>query len=212
MNRQLITSIDWLRRGACVTAVLLLLCFMLPLTVQAASPQDPRIAAINADVAAGTDIAVIIQNAVAAGLTVQQAVEAIVAAGVDPGRVVYLAILANYPATDVITGAANAVSKMGLSETAFQAQITLIVSTARQAGATAGQVNSGLSLTGVSPNIIANANALAARNPAPVFGYTAPTPPAPPMTAGFGGPSGTPIGGSGIGAPPTKAASQTNPK
>lgn len=168
---------------------------------------------IGADVAAGVDIATIIGNAVAAGMTVTAAVEAIIGAGADPGRVTYLAILANYPATDVINGAASAVTKMGLSDAAFQAQMTLIASTARQAGASAGQINSGLSSAGVSATIIANANAQAARNPAPVFGYTAPTPPAPPLTGGLGpsGGGGPIIGGSGIGAPPTKAASQTKP-
>lgn len=213
MNKLSITGIRHLgiQRSIlpCVMAALLLLSVALPLSAQAASEQDPRLAAIAADVAAGVDVAVIIRNATAAGLPLDRAVEAIVAAGVDPGRVVYLAILAGYSASDVVNGAADAVSKMGLSDAAFQAQITLIVSTARQAGATAGQINSGLSNAGVSATIIANANAEAGRNPAPVFGYTAPTPPAPPLTGGLG--PGPIIGGSGIGAPPTKAASGTRP-
>ncbi len=208
MSKQLITSINYLRRGPCVIAILLLCFFMPPLTVQEAAAQDLRITAINADVAAGVDIATIIQNAVAAGLTVSQAVEAIVAAGVDPGRVVYIAIQANYSATDVVNGAANAVAKMGLSDTAFQAQISLIVSTALQGGASEGSIRNGLSLAGVSAPVIANAFAQAVTNPAPVFGYT--TPYIPPRPGGPGGPGGFTgfIGGSGIG---NRTGSRTRP-
>ena len=74
----------------------------------AAAVQTAIMRAIAADVAAGGDIAVIIGNAVAAGMTVAAAVEAIVAAGADPGRVTYLAITANYSAVDVVNGAADA--------------------------------------------------------------------------------------------------------
>lgn len=226
MSKLLITGIKYMRRGKhivsdaqhgiggircsilpCVMAALLLFSVMLPLTVQAASEQDPRLAAIAADAAAGVDIVTIIQNAVAAGLTVERAVEAIVTAGVDPGRVAYVSIVANYTATDVVCGDAKAVTKMGLSATEFQAQMTLIVSTALQAGATESQVNSGLTCGGVSANVIANAFAQASQSPAPVFGYTAPITPARPLTTVIGT-TGVPIGG-GSG---TKPASPTKPK
>lgn len=193
----------------CIMAALLLFSVMLPLTVQAADTQDPRLAAIAADVAAGVDSVTIIKNAVAAGLTVERAVEAVVTAGDDPGRVAYLAIVANYISADVVCGDANAVTKMGLSETAFQAQVTLIVSTSLQAGASESQINEGLTCGGVPALVIANAYAQAAQSPAPVFGYTAPTP-ARPLTAVIG-PRGVPIGGSGIGRPPTRVASPTRP-
>jgi hypothetical protein len=205
MSKQLMMGVKYLWRGTCVMAVLLLLCVMLFSSVQTANAQDARITALNADVAAGTDIAVIIQNAVAAGLTVSQAVEAIVKAGVDPGRVTYAAITANFSPADVVRGAADAVETQGLSDSAFQAQITLIDSVARQAGASESQINSGLSSAGVPAGVIANANSQAIQSPAPVFGYT--TPYTPPPTGGIGGTGGTGfIGGSGIGAPENQAS------
>ena len=207
MSKLLITGIEYLRQGkhilsdvehgiggircstlSCVMAALLLLSVMSPLTVQAADEQDLRLVAIAANLAAGDDIVTIIQNAVAAGLTVERAVEALVTAGADLGRVVYEAIAANFPASEVVQGAANAVQRMGLSDAAFLTQMATIVSAARQAGASEASVNSGLSNAGVSPTVIASANALAASSRASVFGYR------------------DLIGGSGVGAPPTAAS------
>ncbi len=198
--------------AARVAACLLMIGVLLPAALCVAAQQDPREAAIAADLAAGTDIAVIIRNAVAAGLSVERAVGALVTAGADPGRVAYVAITANFPASDVVRGASNAVQRMGLSDAAVLTQITTIVSAATTAGAAPSQVNSGLSNAGVPPAVIANANARAAS--APVYGYTAPTAPAPATStvigAAVGGGGGGAIGGSGVGAPPT-SASRTQP-
>ena len=184
--------------------------------------QTSVVKAIAADVAAGGDIAVIIGNAVAAGMTVAAAVEAIVTAGADPGRVAYAAITANYSAADVVTGATAAIAKTALSDAALQAQVTTIVSTARQAGASESQVNGALVAAGVSTTVIANANVQAVQTPAPVYGYTAPVAPPPATTTVIGatvggGAGGGAIGGSGVGAPPTSAsgtkpASPTKPE
>jgi hypothetical protein len=176
--------------------------------------QTALLKAIAADVAAGGDIAAIIANAVAAGMTVAEAVEAIVAAGADPGRVAYLAITANFSAADVVAGAAAAVTKMGMSDAVLLAQMTTIISTARQAGASESQVNGALSAAGIPATVIANANVAAAQTPAPVYGYTAPAPPAEATTAVIGavGGGGVSIGGASIGAPPTQPASPTKPQ
>lgn len=190
-------------------ALLVMSLMLLPLPLWAQG-QDAQQASIAADLAAGTDIAVIIKNALAAGMTVEEAVEAIVTAGADPGRVVYIAITANYSAEAVVQGATAAVSKMGLTGANFQAAVTVISSAALQAGATQSQVTAGARNAGVSTAIISNAITQALMSPAPVFGYTAPTPP--PTTAVvlgtvLGAPGGaTIIGGSAIGAPPTPAA------
>jgi hypothetical protein len=163
----------------CVMAVFLLFSVMLPLTVQtagAATAEETALAAIDADVAAGGNIATIIQNAVAAGLSVERAVQEIVARGAEPGAVVYVAIQAGYSPTAVVQGATVALTNMGLSDASFQAQMTRIDSTALQAGATQAQVSAGLSNAGVSATVISNAASQAAASPAPVFGYTAPTP------------------------------------
>lgn len=170
--------------------------------------QDPRLLRIAADLAAGTDIAVIIRNAVDAGLSVEKAVESLITAGADPGRVVYLAIAAHYPAEKVLKGAFTAVKKMGLSDIALQEAVNTIVSVALQAGATESQVNSAAMSAGIPAAVIANAIAEATSNPSPVFGYKAP---GANTTSIVGNRVGAPgagsfIGGSGIGAPPTDAA------
>jgi hypothetical protein len=205
--KQTITSSVWI--AACFLAITLLL----PPTFCFAAPTDPREAAIVADLASGKDIAVIIQNAVAAGITADKAVTVLVAAGADAGRVVYGAISAGFPATDVVHGAAAAASGLGLSEAALLTQVTMIISSATQAGANPTQVNSGLSNAGIPATMIANANTLVASAPAPVYGYSSPTP-TPPPAAGIGalagGSGGGMIGGSGIGAPPTPASGNQN--
>jgi len=220
MNEQLLKGIGcmprWMRpasgteRGigkkrmpvaARVAACLLLIGVLLPATLCVAAQQDPREAAIVADLAVGTDIAVIIQNAVAAGLTVARAVEVLVTAGADSGRIVYMAITAHFLASDVVCGAANAVQKMGLSDAALLTQLATIGSVARQAGASQTEVNTGFTCGGISPPVIAS-----------VYGYTAPPGYTVPLTAGIGGGAGgSLIGGSGIGKPPTTPASPTVP-
>ncbi|HLA27263.1 MAG TPA: hypothetical protein VJZ49_05160, partial [Syntrophales bacterium] len=183
-----------------VATCLLLISFIIIASPRsAASEEDARLAVIASDLAAGTDIAVIIQNAVAAGLSVDRAVEALVTAGAEPGMVAYAAITANFPVSDVVRGAANAIAQLGLSEAALLSQVTTIVSAATTAGANPAQVNSGLVNTGIPPATIANAISRAAS--APVFGYTAPaTPPpaGPPIIAGPVGGLGGLIGGSGV--------------
>lgn len=178
----------------------------------AASPleQTAPVKAIAADVAAGGDIAVIIGNAIAAGMTVEAAVEAIVMGGADPGRVAYAAITANYSAADVLKGAAAAVARTGYSGAALQSQVAAIASMARQAGASESQVNEAFINAGVPATVIANAATQAAQTPAPVFGYTAPAPTLS-LTASIGPTGGAPIGGGGIGAPPTIASGGTKP-
>ena len=202
--------------AARIAACLLMIGVLLPATLCVAAQQDPREAAIVADLAGGTDIAVIIQNAVAAGLSVERAVDVLVTAGADPGRVVSAAITAGFSASEVVRGAADAVQRMGLSDAALLTQMATIVSAARQAGASETAVNTGLSNAGVSPLMIANANARAASMPPPVYGYTAPPGFTRPPTAGTGGAFGRGaggglIGGSGLGKPPTTPASPTHP-
>lgn len=202
-------------------ASLLVIGLMLPTAPCVAAVPNPNEAAIAADLAAGVDITLIIQNAVAAGIPVDRAVEVLVTAGANPGAVVNAAIGANFAAADVTRGAANAVQQMGLSEAAAQTQLATIVQAATLAGAPPAQVNSGLSGAGFSATAIANANTNAASLPPPVFGYTAPpAPPTPPtgvIVAGAGGGGGGgAIGGSGVGAPSTpasgtKPASPTRP-
>jgi len=187
---------------SCVVAVLLLVCMAVSFPLRAAGEQDPVLAQIAADVAAGKDIALIIQQAVAGGMTVANAVEAIVNAGVDPGRVVYIAITANNSAESVVQGAITAVLKMGLSEADFQTALTVICSTALQAGANENQITRGARNAGVSNTVIANAIAQAKSNPAPVFGYTAPAPTGP-TTSGGG------IGGSSMGSRSRRASPYT---
>ena len=187
---------------SCVMAVLFLMSMAVSLPLWAADQQDPKLAQIAADVAAGTDIALIIQQAVAGGMTVANAVEAVVNAGADPGRVAYIAITANYSAESVVQGAITAVSKMGLSDADFQTALTLIASAALQAGANPRQIISGAANAGVANNVIANAIAQARLNPAPVFGYTAPAP-AGPTTSRWN------IGGSSIGSQSRHASPYT---
>src|SRR4030042_2730152 len=177
---------------SCVMAVLFLMSMVVSSPLRAAEAPDPRLAQIAADVAAGSDMAIIIQQAVAGGMTVANAVEAVINAGADPGRVVYLAITANYPAESVVQGAITAVLKMGLSDANFQNALTLIASTALQAGANSSQIIGGAANAGVADNVIANALAQARLNSAPIFGYTAPAP-AGPTTARWN------IGGSDMG-------------
>lgn len=198
-----------------MTALILTgLVLSMPLGAQERGPErDPRQLQLAADLAAGMDIAVIIRNAVAAGLSVEQAIESLVTAGTEPGRVVYSAITAGFPAESVVKGAATAVTKMGLSAASFQATMTTIVSVALQAGATASQVNNGARSAGVPAGVIANANVQAAQSPAPVFGYTAPVTPTATTSSVIGGAvgsrgAGSNIGGAGVGAPPTEAATK----
>jgi len=232
MNQQVVTKNEYLQRGACdkcsaksdigkkqyryaciMALLLLLIGSVLSFPLCAAEP-DAQKAAISAGVAAGTDISIIMQNAVAAGMTPEQAVEAIVMAGADPGRVVYEAITAKYSDEAVVKGAAAAVQQLYGADSA---QVSAIVSAAIQAGASASQVNSALASAGVPPTVIATANTQSAQSPAPAEGYTAPVAPAPLTAAvgGGGGPigggGGAPIGGSGVGAPPTKQASPYKP-
>jgi hypothetical protein len=196
---------------------LILIGVLLPATLCVADQQDPRETAIAADLAAGTDIEVIIQNAVTAGLSVDRAVAAIINAGADPGRVVYAAIIANFAASDVVKGAAAAVAQMGVSDApSMTRHMAAIIQAATQAGATTSQVNGGLSNAGIPANVIANANSMAASSTPPVYGYTAPPGSPPPTGEGTLGGGGGLIGGSGVGAPPssasgTRPASPTQP-
>lgn len=158
---------------SCIMAVLFLLMSMaVSFPLWAAVEQDPMQVQIAADVAAGKDIASIIQQAAAGGMTVANAVESIVNAGVDPGRVAYIAITAKFSAESVVQGAVNTVSKMGLSEANFQTALTLICSSALQAGANENQVARGAANAGVPNTAIANAIAQAMMTPAPAFGYS----------------------------------------
>jgi hypothetical protein len=176
MSELLLRGIRYLRgRGHIVLAALLLFCFIIPMTAQAAEQKDQRIVALAADVAAGTDIAIIIKNAVDSGLALRKAAEEIVTASVDPGRVAYLGILAKFLPPDVICGVANAVTKMKLPPDAFLEQIALIASTSMQAGASESEVRIGLACGGIAATEIGNALVRATQSPAPVFGYTAPT-------------------------------------
>jgi hypothetical protein len=202
----------------------LLLFSVMSSPVQAADP-DPRIAALQADVAAlqaggaapGVTYATILQTAVAAGLSVDGAVDAMVTAGANAGNVVYLAIQANFSPTDVVNGAAEATVRMNLEPAALQAQTNLIYSTALQAGATESQINGGLSTGGIGAGIISNASVAAGKSPAPVFGYSAPTGPSGGAGGGGalgggglpGGGGGT-IGGSGLSG--TRTASDYKPR
>ena len=227
MNEQSVTEIEYLQWGACVKCnaesgiwkkqyryftcmmafFVLLIGSVLSFPLCAAEPNAQQ-AAIAADVAAGTDVSVIIQNAVAAGMTTQQAVEAIVMAGADPGRVVYEAITAGYSAEAVVRGAAAAVlaqNSADTSSTAFSAQVSVIISAAFQAGASASQINGWLADAGMPATVIASANTQASQSPAPAEGYTAPAAVAP-LTAVIGG-GGVSVGGSSIGAPQTRPAS-----
>lgn len=203
--------------AARIAGCLLLIGVFLPAALCVAAEQDPREAAIIADLAGGTDIAVIIQNAVAAGLTVVRAVEVLVTANsADSGRVVYMAITAHFLASDVVCGAANAVQRMNPSDAALLTQLAMVGSVARQADASQTEVNTGLTCGSISPAVIANANALAAASPPPVYGYTVPPGFTRPPTAGIGGvfgrgAGGGLIGGSGLGKPPTTPASPTHP-
>lgn len=197
--------------AARVAACLILIGVLLPAALCVAAQQDPREAAIAADFAAGTNITVIIQNAVAAGLSVERAVQVLVAAGANAGSVVYAAITAGYSASDVVKGAANAVEGMGLSDSALLTQMATIISGATQAGATPAQVNTGLSNAGVPPTVIAGANSLAGSPGQPVYGYTAPPGGTPPTGGGPLGGGGGLIGGSGLGKPPTQPASPIVP-
>jgi len=214
MKERLLKRVPFAAR---VAVCLLLIGLLLPAALCVSAQQDPREAAIVADLAGGTDIAVILRNATAAGLSVDRAVEVLVAGGADTGRVVYAAIIAGFTASDVVKGATNAIEGMGLTDAARLTQLAMIVSAAQQAGATVEQVNIWLSNAGVPPAVIASANTLAATTPAPVYGYTAPAGSTPPPTAGIGGAFGSAtaggglIGGSGIGQPPTGTASRTQP-
>nr|MBC8363139.1 hypothetical protein [Candidatus Desulfatibia profunda] len=196
----------------CIITLLLILSIISSIMLPCPSgAQEGPPAWIAADLAAGVSIEEVIQKAVDAGMAVEDAVEALILAGANASQVVYAAITANYPAESVVKGAATAVSKMGLSDTDAQAALTVIASAALQAGATQSKVTTGLASAGVSAVVIANAITQALLTPSPVFGYTAPTPPAPPTGGGVLGGGGPPIGGSGAGAPPTKVASPTKP-
>ena len=171
---------------------------------------DTREAAIAAELAAGTDFAVIIKNAVNAGMSVDNAVRALVTAGADPGKVTFDAITAKFDPSAVTQGAANGVAAKGLSDAAVQGQMATIVQAATQAGATPTQTNTGLSNASVPSTVIANANAIAASSP--VFGYAAlPSAGAagsgvgsglPVMSGGAGGSGGG--GGGGVNPSPSK--------
>lgn len=197
--------------AAHLAACLLVIGLLLPANLCPAAEQNTAEAAIAADLAAGVEITVIIQNAVAAGLSVENAVAVLVTAGANPGVVVNAAIGAGFSAPNVVQGASNAIQQMGLPDAAVLTQMTTIVQAATQAGATPAQVNSGFSNAGVSPTVIANANTNAASTPPPVFGYTAPPTTAAPATAvvgaaAGGGGGGGLIGGGAIGAQPTEAS------
>lgn len=240
MNQRAVTENEYLQRGACdkcsaksgigkkqyryaciMALLLLLIGSVLSFPLCAAEP-DAQKAAISAGVAAGTDISVIMQNAVAAGMTPEQAVMAIVIAGADPGRVVYEAIAAKYLDKDVVKGVAAAVHQLYCADTSVtattcSAQVSTIVSAAQQAGVSADQINGFLADAGTPATVVASANTQSSQNPAPAEGYTAPVAAAP-LTAAIGGGSGpigggggAPIGGSGVGAPQTKAASPHKP-
>jgi hypothetical protein len=101
-----------------------------------------------------------------------------------------------------VQGALAAVLRMGLSEADFQYALTLICSSALQAGGNEDQITRGALNAGVSNNDIANAIAQARTSPAPVFGYSAP---APAVTAPI---SGWTIGGRTFGS---RAASPYTP-
>jgi predicted benzoate:H+ symporter BenE len=219
MKVKTVTGIEYLQWGACanckavsgkgkkryryiasIMAIsLLLISGVFSVSLYAAVPTQ---AAITADVAAGTDVATIISNAVAAGMTVQKAVESIVKAGADPAAVVYRAITAGYPAQDVIKGAAAGI------DSSSPGQVAKIVSAARQAGVSESDINSWLASAGVSASVIASAGTLATQSPASVQGYSAPRSDIP-LTGIIGG-SGI-GGGGGGGAPPTKQASPSKP-
>lgn len=158
---------------SCVRAVLFLLMGMaVSIPLRAAGEQNPMQAQITADIAAGKDIASIIQQAVAGRMTVANAVGSIVTAGVDPGRVAYIAITAKFSAESVVQGAVTTVSKMGLSEADFRTALTLICSSAIQAGAHENQVARGAANAGAPNTAIANAIAQAMMPPAPAFGHS----------------------------------------
>lgn len=240
MNQQAVTENEYLQSGACdkccaksgigkkqyryacfMALLLLLIGSVLSFPLCAAEP-DAQKAAISAGVAAGTDISVIMQNAVAAGMTPEQAVKAIVIAGADPGRVVYEAITAKYLDKDVVKGVAAAVQQLYCADTSVtattcSAQVSTIVSAAQQAGVSADQINGFLADAGTPATVVASANTQSSQNPAPAEGYTAPVAAAPLTAAvgGGGGPiaggGGAPIGGAAVGAPPTKQASQYKP-
>ena len=242
MNEKNFTENEYLQRGACVECnakagigkkhyrhfscfmaiCLLLIGSVLSFPLCAAEP-DAQKAAISAGVAAGTDISVIMQNAVAAGMTPEQAVKAIVIAGADPGRVVYEAITAKYLDKDVVKGVAAAVHHLYCADTSVtattcSAQVSVIVSAAQQAGVSVDQINSFLADAGTPATVVASANTQSSQNPAPAEGYTVPVAAAP-LTAGVGvgggsgpiGGGGAPIGGSSVGAPQTKQASPHKP-
>jgi hypothetical protein len=209
MSTLLLMGIRSLRgRRHLVSAALLLFCFIIPITAQAAEQQDQRIVALAADVAAGTDIAIIIKNAIDSGLTLRRASEEIVMASVDPGRVAYLGILAKFLSTDVICGVATAVAKMKLPPDAFLEQIALIASTSLQAGASESEVRIGLACGGIAATDIGNALVRATQSPAPVFGYTVPTQTTAP-TAAIGAPPRLMGGGRGR---PNSPASASEPR
>jgi hypothetical protein len=209
MSKLLLICTGCLRaRRHLASAVLLLFCFMIPMNIQAAEQQDQRLVSLAADVAAGTDIAVVIKNAVDSGLTLRRATEEIVTTSVDPGRVAYLGILAKYLPPEVICGVANAVTKMKLPPDAFLEQIALVASTSLQAGASESEVRTGLACGGIAATEIGNAIVRATQSPAPVFGYTTPTQTTPP-TAGIGAPTRTMGGGGARNIGTTTPASPT---
>jgi hypothetical protein len=180
---------------------------------------DAQKTAIAAGVAAGTDIAVIMQNAVAAGLTPEEAVQELVRAGADPGRVVYEAITAKYSAEIVTKAAAEAVAATSGEDSALLSnQTAAIYSAALQAGATAGDVNGWLAAANIPPTVIANAGTQSGQTQGPAEGYSAPGQ-GPALTSLIGGVGGAGggvggagggIGGAGVGSP-TKPASPTKP-
>ena len=226
MNEQSVARVNPYRYFLCITLIILFLIgsvLSLPLHADDTNTQN---AAIAAGVAAGTDVSVIIKDAVAAGMTPEQAVEAIVKAGEDPGRVVYEAITAKYDADAVIKGASVAVSQefgsgTNASPDAESKAVSAIISAGVQAGVSDSTVQAAVASTGVPPTVIANANTQASGgSPGPAEGYSAPAPPAPPTsnigggTGGGGGGGGSTggggtIGGSGIGS--SKPASPYKP-
>ena len=211
------------RYFACIMAIFLLLIGNLFPSPLRAAVTDAQKAAIASGVAGGTDIADIIKNAVASGMTTEEAVEAIIMAGADPGRVVYQAIVAKYSSESVIKGAAAAVNKQYFAETTETTQascsskVSSMLAAAIQAGETETNTRRWMASAGIPLVILANASGNGGG--APVEGYSAPGQPpvegysAPAgggaLTSIIGGGGGL-IGGSSIGSP-TKPASKTQP-
>lgn len=197
---------------ACMTVFFFLLASVMLSSPLRAADLDTAKAAIAAGVAAGTDVSVIMKDAIAAGMTTEQAADALVTAGADPGRVVYEAITAKYADEAVIKGVAGAVFRQHCTDSTLTSpcagQASAIISAGLQAGLTVPQINGWLAAAGFPPTVVASANTQVFQSPGPAEGYTAPTSGAP-LTSIIGG-GGGPIGGSSIGSP-TKPASPTKP-